>query len=103
MTRACRGVLALGVAPRDRHAVADEAVELAVVLDQRAGEIDPGELLDGLLACRFRQVWVEPGEGRTQVAHEHHVALARPPEGAVRAEGLLVLGVDAVPAEPSRR
>ena len=32
--------LAAGVAPLHRHAVADEAVELAVVLDQRTGEVD---------------------------------------------------------------
>ena len=44
------------VAPLDRHAVADEAVELPVVLKQRAGKVDARELLDGLLPGRFRQV-----------------------------------------------
>ena len=34
--------LAARIPPLDRHAAADEAVELAVVLDQRAGEVDRG-------------------------------------------------------------
>ena len=87
------------VAPLDRHAAADEAVELAVVLEQRAGEVDARELLDGLLARRLRQVRVEPRQRRAQVAHQHHLALGRAAQRALRPEGLRVVGVDALPAE----
>ena len=92
--------LAARVAPLDRHAAADEAVELPVVLDQRAGEVDARELLDRLLARRFRQVRIQARQRRAQVAHQHHVALGRPAQRALRPEGLGVVGVDALPAEP---
>ena len=92
--------LAARVPPLHRHPAADEAVELAVVLDERAGEVDPGELLDGLLARRFRKVRVQPRQRRPQVAHQHHVALRRPAQRSLRPEGLGVVGVDALPAEP---
>ena len=91
--------LAGGIAPLHRHATADEAVELAVVLDERAGEIDARQLLDGLLAGRFRDVRVQPRERRAQVAHQHDVPLGRATERAVRPEGLRVVGVDTLPAE----
>ena len=48
------------IAPLDRHAAADEAVELPVVLKQRASKVDARQLLDGLLPRRCRQVAVEP-------------------------------------------
>jgi hypothetical protein len=46
------GVLGLagGIAPINGDAVADEVVEFAVVLDERAGEVHPGQFFDGLLA-----------------------------------------------------
>ena len=91
--------LARSIAPLDRHAAADEAVELPVVLKQRAGEVDARQLLDGLLARRCRQVRVEPLQRRPQVAHQHHIPLGRAPQRALRPERLLVVGVDALPAE----
>ena len=76
------GVLRLagGIAPFDRHAVADEAVELPVVLEQRPGEVHPRQLLDGLLAGDFRQAGVEALQGaarrsRTSITSR---SLARP-------------------------
>jgi hypothetical protein len=48
--RPCVARFARSIAPLDRYTNADEAIELAVVLDERAGEIDARQLLDGLLA-----------------------------------------------------
>ena len=90
--------LALRIAPVDRHPAADETVELAIVLHQRAGEVGVRELLDGLLARRFGQIGIETGQRRAQVAHQHRLALVRATERAIRTEGLGVVGVDAVPA-----
>ena len=91
--------LAGGIAPLHRHPAADEAVELAVVLDERAGEIDARQLLDGLLPGRLRDVRVQPRERGAQVANQHDVPLRRATERAVRPEGLRLVGVDALPAE----
>jgi hypothetical protein len=87
------------VPPLDRHAAPDESVEFAVVLDERAGVVDPDELLDRLLARLGRKIGIQPRDGRPQVPHQHHLALGCPAKGAVRPEGLGVVGIDALPAE----
>ena len=45
------GVLGLSgsIAPVNGHAVPDEIVELPVMLDERAGEVHPGQFFNGLL------------------------------------------------------
>jgi len=73
---------AASVAPFDGHAVADEVVVLAVVLDERAGEIHPCQFLHGLLAGGFGEVRVEALEGSAQIADEDDFALAGAAEGA---------------------
>ena len=95
------GVLgfAASVAPFDRDAVADEVVVFAVVLDEGAGEIHPGQFLHGLLAGGFGEVRVEALEGGAEVADEDDFALAVATEGAGRAERFVVEGVNALPAE----
>ena len=97
--RMCVPGLAAHVPPLHRHPAADEAVELPVVLDERAGEVDPGDSLDGLFARRFWKVRVQARERRPQVAHQHHVALRCPAKGSLRPEGLSVVGVEALPPE----
>ncbi len=91
--------LPVRITPLDRHAVADEIVRLTVVLDQRAGEVHPRELLDGLIAGGVGQVGIEPQNGGAEVADEDDIPLAGAAQRAVGAEGLLVVGEDAVPAE----
>ena len=87
------------IAPFDRDAVADEVVVLAVVLDERAGEVHPGQFLHGLFAGGFGELRVEALQGGAEVADENDFALAGATEGAGWAEGLFIVGVDAFPAE----
>jgi hypothetical protein len=54
--------LAVWLPPGDRHAIADVAIEFAIVLDQGTGVVDLDELLEGLLAGRFRECGIEPGD-----------------------------------------
>lgn len=91
--------LSVRVPPLDRHPAPDEAVELPVVLEERAGEVDPRELLDRLLQRRFRQVAVEAGQRRTQVTNQHNLTFVRAAQGSVWPEGLRVVGVNALPSE----
>jgi hypothetical protein len=91
--------LASGVTPLHRHTLSDVAVVLAIVLHQRAGKIHTGKLLDDLLTGRLGQSGIEPSQRCPQVAYQHHLTLASAAKRAVRPEGLLVPGVDAVPAE----
>ena len=90
---------AVRVPPLHRHTAADKAVALPVVLNERSGKVDPGDLLDGLLARRFRKVRVQARERCPQVAHQHHVALRCPAKRSLWPEGLGVVGVDAFPVE----
>ncbi len=87
------------IAPIHRHPAADEAVELTVVLEQRAGEIAARQLLDGLLPRRERNVRVQPLQRRAQVAHQDHFSLGGATQRAGRPERLRLVGVDALPAE----
>ena len=68
--------LAIGFAPGHRHAVADKAVELAVLLRQRPREVDLGELLERIIPRRLRQFAVQSGDRLTQVSLQYPVALA---------------------------
>jgi hypothetical protein len=89
-----------GVSPFHRHTVANEAVKLPIVLDQRTREVDPGDLLNRLFAGHLRKVWIEHCERRTKVAHQHYFAVRRSAKGALRSKGLGLVSVDAFPAEP---
>src|SRR5262249_9422695 len=91
--------LASGITPLYWHALSDVAVVLAVMLHQRPGKIHAGKVLNGLLTSRLRQGVGESGTRRPQVTHYHHLTLAVAAKRAVRPEGLVVPGVDAVPAE----
>ena len=100
ITRARRiAELAAGVAVAHRHAVADAAVELLIVLDQRAAK----SCRVSLLAPPPR--WPPPA-GRDSGAPAPRAGRAsappracRPAQRAARPEGLVVPGVDALPAE----
>ena len=74
---------AAGVAPFDGNAVADEVVVLAVVLDEGAGEVHPGQFFDGLFAGGFRELRIEAHQGSAEIADEDDFALAGSAEGAV--------------------
>ena len=91
--------LAARVPPLHRHPVADEAVALPIVLDERAGEVDADDFLDGLFARQLRKTWVQVHKRCPQVAHQHHVALRRPTERSLRPKDLGVVGVEALPPE----
>ena len=58
----------------------------------------------GELAHRFvdggrRQLRIELGQRRAQIAHQHHIAFARPTQRTGRAEGLLIPGVGTLPIQ----
>ncbi len=91
--------LAARVPPLHRHAVANKAVALPVVLDKRAGEVDASDLLDRLFAGGFRKIRIQALQRRPQVTNQHDLALGGSPQRSMRPEGLRVVGVDAVPAK----
>lgn len=66
--------LAVRVAIADGHAVADQAIEVPVVLKQGACEIVLGQLGDGILDSVRRQMRVEAVKGPAQVASEDDFA-----------------------------
>ena len=91
--------LAARLPPLDRHAAADETVELVVVLDEGACEVDAGELGYGLLSRSGRQVGVQPLDGGAEIAHQHDLTFGSPAQGAGGAEDLGVIGVETLPAQ----
>ena len=91
--------LALRTAIADRHTVPHQLVERLVVLQQRAREIVVGQFRNGLIDGTGWQLRVEPGQRRSQVAHQHHIARADAPESAIQAKGFLIPCMDAVPVE----
>ena len=74
-------------------------MRLAVLLHERACEIDSCQFLQRLFPRRLRQFRIESGQRRAQVAYQHHIAFARSTERAVRPERLFVKRIDALPAE----
>ena len=91
--------LAAGVAPVHGNPAADEGVELAVVLNERPSEVDPGQLLDGLLPRLGWNVPVQPCERRPQVAHQHGLPVGGASQRSRRPERLRVVCINAVPTE----
>ena len=79
--------------------VLQHAIEIAVVLHHRAADVVRGEVPYYVVNGRGRQVGVEPLHRPAQVPGQHRFPGVGATEGAVRPEGLLVPGVDAVPAE----
>ena len=76
---ACVFRLAAGVTPFDRNAIADEVVELAVVLDERACEVHPCQFFDGLLAGGFWQVGIEALQRNAEIADQNDLSLTGAP------------------------
>ena len=67
--------LAVLIALLDGHPPTDEAVELAVVLEKRAGEVTVRQLLDRLFAGHLGDEWIQACERRAEVPHQYHVPL----------------------------
>ena len=91
--------LALFVAIGDLYAVAHEVVLLAVGGDDGLRDGGRGDAPHGVFICLVRQARVQRRELLAQRSGQHHVAVRRPAEKAVRAEVLVVVGVDRFPAE----
>ena len=91
--------VSLGVSVFHGYASAEQSIEIAVVLHPRAADVVDGQGPHRVLDGRGRQARVEPLQRRAQVAGQHRFPGVGAAEGAVRPEGLLVPGVDAVPAE----
>jgi len=87
------------VPPFDGHAAADETVELPVVLQERPGKVHAGELFDGLLKGRRRQVRVEPCQGRPEIPNQDRLLRRCSPQGPLRPEGFGVVSINTFPAE----
>ena len=74
-------------------------MEFLIVLDQRAGEVVTGERADRVADDLGRQSGIEFDQCGAQVALEHGFAGVGAAQRAVRAEGFLIPGVDAVPTQ----
>ena len=92
--------LAARVAIADGNAVADQAIKVSIVLEQRAGEIVLGKLGDGVVYGRGGKMGVEAPEGFSKVAGEHNLAGVGAAQRSGETKGFLVPGVDVFPAEP---
>ena len=89
----------LGVPIFDRHATAEQPVEIAVVLHHRAADVVHGQVPHGVVDGGGWQLGVQPFQCRAQIAGQHRLLGIGAAEGAIGSEGLLVPGIDAVPAE----
>src|ERR1019366_2155669 len=87
------------IAPTDGNAFADQAIKVAIVLEQGSGEIVLGKLGNGIFDGIRGQLRVEAKEGAAKVAGKDHFAGVSAAQGSGEAEGLLVPRVDALPAE----
>ena len=90
---------ALGIPVFDRHAAAQEPVEVAVVLYHRTADVMNCQIAQRIAYGRGRQFGVEPFQRRAEVAGQHGFLRVGTAKGAVRAEGFLVPGIDAFPAK----
>ena len=70
------------IAPLHRHSAADKTVELAVVLHQRASEVDPRQLLDRLFCSGGGKVGVQSLQSYPHITHQHHIPIRRAPQVA---------------------
>ena len=94
--------LALFVAERNLHAVLEQGVFLAVGGDQTLGGAVLNNLTDRVVVGVLGQAGVELHELELEIAGEHHFPVRGPAERALGTEGLLVVGVDRLPAELRR-
>ena len=90
---------AAGVLVAHRHAVADEVVELLIVLEQGAGGLMPRHLPHRILQRRRWQVRIQPHQRRPQVPRQHHLPPVHPSQRAVRAKCLLIPRIHAFPSQ----
>lgn len=86
--------------PFDRDASTNKPVKFSVMLQERARRVDTGQLVDRLLMSRSRQIWIQPRHRRAQITYENHIALGLSAQRAGRSECFLVVGIEALPAEP---
>ncbi len=89
----------LRIAIAHRHTVADQPVKSLIVLEQGARIIMVRQLGHRLVYRRRRQRRVELYQCGPQIEYQHHLALAGTAQRAVGTEGLLVPGIDALPAQ----
>ena len=83
----------------DLHAVAQKVVFFAVGLEGRMGCAHLHDDTYGVFVGFGWKAGVELFERLTQVAYEHDILVARPPQCPVGPEGLGVIGIDRFPAE----
>jgi hypothetical protein len=81
------------------YAVADHLVKGLIVLLEEAGEIMVGEFEGSLFDRFFGQLRIQADNGAAQITFQHHLASIGPSQGAIRPEGLLIVGVDTLLAE----
>ena len=84
---------------RDRDAVPDQAVLLLVDLQQRRGGQVEGQRLAGLLQLDVANPRIQPFQRLPEIPPEDDLAIGLPPQGAVFAQHLLVIGIDHLPAQ----
>ena len=90
---------AVRIAVAHRHAAAQQSVEVAVVLYQRAADIEHRHRAHCLVDGHRRKLRVQPHQRGAQVALQHGLLRVVAAQRARRAEGLGVPSVDALPAE----
>jgi hypothetical protein len=91
--------VASGIAIGDRYAIADQAIEVLIVLQHRAAEVVDRERPHCVIDRSRRQVRVESLKRGSQIAGQHRLGRILAPERAGRPKGLVVEGIDALPAE----
>ena len=89
------------VAEGDLHAVAQLGVLLPVGGDQGLRGDGGGDLPHGIVVGRIRQAGIQGHQLLAQRAGQHHLAVGRPPQQAVRPEVLVVIGIHRLPAKLS--
>ena len=88
-----------GVSVLHGYAGAEQPVEVAVVLHHRAADVVGRQRPYGVVDGRGGKLRVQSCQRRPQVAGQHRFLGIGTTEGAAPPEGLLVPGVDAIPAQ----
>lgn len=97
--RALGVLLSARIAIANGNAVADQAIKVAVVLEERAGEIVLCKLGDGIFDGIRGQMRVKAKEGVAEIAGEDYLARVGAAQRPGEAEAFLVNGIDGFLAE----
>ena len=84
---------------RDGDAVPDQAILILIDLQERGRGQVKGQRLAGLLQLGVADPRIQPFQRLPEIPPEDDLVIALPPQGAVFAQHLLVIGIDHLPAQ----